>query len=110
MSFLNLTALSLTEIVGDFGLQKFVADGTFTHLAQGILGYVGVVFFLVRCLSGANIMWINGMWDGMSGLLETLAAYLILGQRLDSPLQYLGIGFITLGLVFLKSFGGDGVN
>ena len=110
MSFFDLTALSLTEIVGDFGFQVFADSGSNIGLFQGIAGYLGVMFFLVRCLSGANIMWINGMWDGMSGLLESLAAYFILGQRLSSPLQYLGMGFIVVGLIFLKTFGTDGKN
>ena len=37
-----------------------------------------------------NVMYVNGLWDGMSGLLESAAAYIILGERLNKWYQYLG--------------------
>lgn len=105
MSLFDLTALSLTEIVGDFGFREFAQTGVSKGFIQGIFGYVGVIFFLIRSFTAGNVTFVNGMWDGMSGILETIAAYFILGERLSSPLQYIGIGMIALGLVFLKTFG-----
>lgn len=105
MSLFNITALSLTEIVGDFGFRTFAESGLTSGFIQGVFGYIGVIFFLIRSLTTGNVMFVNGMWDGISGIVETLAAYFILGERLSSPIQYIGIAFIALGLVFLKSFG-----
>jgi multidrug transporter EmrE-like cation transporter len=107
-SLINLLALSITEIVGDFGLEAFAKTGARASLTQGFAGYAGVMYFLVASLKHGNIMWVNGMWDGMSGIIETAAAYFLLGERLDHWAQYLGIVFIAVGLVCLKSFGGKG--
>jgi len=43
------------------------------------------------------------MWDGISGLIGSLAAYFYLGQRFDNPLQYLGLGCIIIGIALLKN-------
>lgn len=107
MSAVNLLGLTLTEIIGDFGFSKFADTGSSAGLTQGFVGYAGVIWFLIKCLKGANVMWVNGMWDGVSGLLETIAAYVILGNRLEG-LQYVGIVLIVAGLFFLKRGGGTG--
>jgi multidrug transporter EmrE-like cation transporter len=43
------------------------------------------------------------MWDGLSGIVETLAAYFILGERFDSWEHYIGLALIVSGLFLLKS-------
>ena len=50
MSYQDIGALILTEIVGYFGFQKFANDGGITPFAVGVGGYVGVVYFLIRSL------------------------------------------------------------
>jgi multidrug transporter EmrE-like cation transporter len=102
MSLINLTLLSLTEIVGDFGFRFFAENGQINGFLQGMFGYVGVIFFLIRSFKTGNVTYVNGMWDGISGLFETVAAYVILGERLSSVWNYLGIVMIAMGLVFLK--------
>ena len=108
MSTGALIGLTLTEIVGDFGFSKFAQTGSQIGLAQGFAGYAGVIWFLIQCLKKANVMWVNGMWDGVSGLVETIAAYVILGNRLEGP-QHIGIALIVAGLFFLKRGGGTGI-
>lgn len=105
MSMLNLMLLSLTEIVGDFGYERYANTKALGGFIQGSAGYLGVVYLLIKSLEGGNVMYVNGMWDGISGLVESIAAYLILGERLTSWVQYLGLMLISLGLVFLKTFG-----
>lgn len=102
MSYQDIGALILTEIVGDFGFQKFANDGGITPFAVGVGGYVGVVYFLIRSLQGSQILLVNAVWDGLSALLETIAAMVILGEYFDDPWKYVGIGMIILGLFFLK--------
>jgi len=45
------------------------------------------------------------MWDGVSAIVETLAAYFILGERLNTTSQYIGLGMIIVGLFMLRMGG-----
>jgi multidrug transporter EmrE-like cation transporter len=97
-----LIILSIVEIIGDFALEKYANTQLLSALSLGILGYIGVVYFLIKCLAGSTILYVNGMWDGISSLVESLAAFIILGERFEDPMQYLGLFLITVGLLFLK--------
>jgi len=101
----NILFLSLIEIFGDFELKFFARTGRLSHLYKGILGYSGVIYFLIKSFKQGNIMYVNGLWDGMSGLLESIAAYIILGERLNTWYQYAGILLICLGILLLHCGG-----
>ena len=102
MSYQDIGALILTEIIGDFGFQKFANEGGLSSLSVGIGGYIGVIYFLIRSLQGSQILLVNAVWDGLSALIETIAAMLILGEYFDDPWKYMGIFLIIAGLFFLK--------
>lgn len=102
MGLYTIGLLSVSEIFGDFALKKFANDGGAKHLVYGILGYVGVIFFLISSLKGSNVMMVNAAWDGVSALIESIAAYVVLGERFSDPNQYIGLGLIVSGLFFLK--------
>ena len=102
MSYQDLGALIITEIIGDFGFQKFANAGGIMPFTVGITGYIGVIYFLIRSLQGSQILLVNAVWDGLSALVETLAAMIILGEYFEDPYKYLGIGLIILGLFFLR--------
>jgi multidrug transporter EmrE-like cation transporter len=102
MSIPQIFALSSIEIIGDFALKKFANEGGIINLTVGVLGYIGVVCFLIVSLQGSTILMVNGAWDGISTIIESLEAYFILGERFDSPLQYIGLLFIVVGLFLLK--------
>jgi len=74
-------------------------------LIQGIGGYFVVIYFLIKAFKNGNIIYVNGMWDGLSALIETIAAYYILGDRLNTTDQYLGIVLICVGIIILNSGG-----
>jgi multidrug transporter EmrE-like cation transporter len=99
---INLVLLCVVEIFGDFSLEKYTKTNSFTDLIQGIGWYGGVIFFLIKSLRGSSILYVNGMWDGLSGLIISAAAYFFLGQRFENPLQYFGLGFIIMGVFLLK--------
>jgi len=103
MSNLDVMALSIAEIVGDFGFKSFARGGGAPGFAQGALGYVAVIYFLIRSLRVGNVLYVNGMWDGVSAVLETLAAYFILGERLNRPIEYLGLIAIIAGIFMLHA-------
>ena len=105
MTTLNVVWATLSEILGDFGFKEFARQGTTKGFLQGSLGYVGVIFFLIQSLKGGNILYVNGAWDGISGILESLAAYFILGERFNHPMQYVALGIIALGLFLLRYYG-----
>jgi multidrug transporter EmrE-like cation transporter len=105
MTTLNVIAATFAEIMGDFGFKEFARQGTAKGFIQGSVGYVGVIFFLIQSLKTGNILFVNGMWDGISGILETLAAYFILGERFVNPMQWVAVVIISLGLVMLRYYG-----
>ena len=102
MSYVDLGSLILIEIVGDFGYKKFADEGGIKNFMVGTTGYIGVIYFLIRSLQGSQVLLINAAWDGLSALLESIAAIIFLGERFDDPTKYIGIVFIVIGLFFLK--------
>jgi multidrug transporter EmrE-like cation transporter len=102
MSYVDIGALCLAEIVGDFGLKEFANNGGTNSFATGIIGYVGVIWFLIKSLQGSTVLLVNSAWDGLSALIESAAAFFILGERFADPMQYVGLLLIILGLFFLK--------
>lgn len=102
MSYVDIICIAVAEIVGDFGYKEFANKGGIKPFAVGTIGYVGVIFFLIKSLQGSSILLVNSAWDGISTLIESLAAFVLLGERFDDPFKYIGIGFIIVGLFFLK--------
>ena len=102
MSYLDIGLLCFSEIIGDFGYKAFANKGGIKNFAIGTTGYIGVIFFLIRALQGSQVLMVNAVWDGLSALVESVAAMVILGERFDDPHKYIGIFFIITGLLFLK--------
>jgi multidrug transporter EmrE-like cation transporter len=102
MSYLGIGALCLTEIIGDFGYKEFANKGGLKNFAVGTMGYIGVIYFLIMSLQGSQVLLVNAAWDGLSALIETIAAIVILGERFNDPWKYVGIILIVTGLFFLK--------
>ena len=100
--FVYLLVLSAVEIFGDFSLDKYTKTNDVLDLEKGVAWYGAVLFFLIKSLKGSGILYVNGMWDGLSGLLEGVAAYVFLGQRFKRPMQYAGYLCICLGVLLLK--------
>ena len=42
------------------------------------------------------------MWDALSNLIESIAAYVILGERLEKVTNYVGLLLVVVGIVLLK--------
>jgi multidrug transporter EmrE-like cation transporter len=102
MSYADIGLIVITEIVGDFGYKKFAENGGMKNFAIGTIGYIGVIYSLIRSLQGSQVLLVNAAWDGLSALVESIAAIVILGEGFDDPCKYLGIVFIILGLFLLK--------
>ena len=102
MSYVDIGILCLAEIVGDFGYKEFANKGGIKNFAIGTVGYIGVVYNLIRALQGSQVLLVNAAWDGMSALIESIAAIVILGERFDDPCKYFGIILIIGGIFFLQ--------
>jgi multidrug transporter EmrE-like cation transporter len=102
LSLFFVIILSVVEIFADFNLRFYAQTGTNSYLYYGILGYVGVVYFLIQSLKYGNVLYMNSIWDGVSGLIESLAAYYFLGDRLENNTQYVGVLFVIVGIVLMK--------
>ena len=102
MSYVDIGALCLAEIIGDFGFKEFANNGGIRNFATGSIGYVGVIWVLIRSLQGSTVLLVNAAWDGLSTIIESAAAFFILGERFADPMQYVGLALIIMGLFFLK--------
>ncbi len=100
--FLHVFLLSVIEIFGDFNLRFYAQTHKPEHLGYGILGYIGVVYFLYKSFLYNNVLFVNALWDGMSNVIESLAAFVILGDRLERSEQYVGLFLLLAGIVLLK--------
>jgi multidrug transporter EmrE-like cation transporter len=105
MGFLDIAATAAIEIFADFNLRWYAQSDLPRYLYSGIGGYIGVVYFLIRSLRDDNVLFVNSLWDGLSGLIESVAAYVILGDRLTTGYQYLGLVMTIVGVVLLKMDG-----
>uniref|UniRef100_A0A6C0I0U2 EamA domain-containing protein n=1 Tax=viral metagenome TaxID=1070528 RepID=A0A6C0I0U2_9ZZZZ len=102
MSLVQVLSLSIIEIIGDVALKEYANDKGLSYLGLGIAGYIGVVIMLVVSLQDSTLLMVNNGWDGTSSLLESIYAYVVLGERFDNYLQYFGVFFIIVGLYLLK--------
>lgn len=109
MSIENITLLCIAEILGDFELEAYAHGKGTDHLYAGLAGYGGVVYMLIKSMTpknnrsqGSSILKVNLLWDGLSALIESAAAYWLLGERFQSDYQYLGAAMIIGGLFLIK--------
>ena len=103
MSSIDILVLSAIEVFADFNLRWYAQTNNPAYFGYGSVGYIGVVLYLIKCLRTENVMYVNGMWDGVSALIESLAAYLVLGDRLKKPTQYAGLVLLITGSFMLKN-------
>ena len=101
MTLLNVCFMSVTEIFGNFNIQRYAQTNRTNDLILGLLGYIGVIFFLIRSFNHGNMLWVGVMWEGMIIVLSTAFAYFYLGERFSHPIQYFGIllGLLAMGCV-----------
>jgi multidrug transporter EmrE-like cation transporter len=103
MIFLYLIiAVSLVEYFGDQNFQKFAKTGKTSNLVYGIIFYAFMLKLLIEALKKSNLIYMNGMWDGISTIIGTIFAWWLLHERLSNPMQWLGLLLILLGLLSLN--------
>lgn len=102
MSLPQIFALSAIEIVGDVAFKLFANDSGIVYLAIGVVAYAVMTGVFIVALQGSSILTVNNSWDAMNTVLQSLVAYFFLGERFEHYTQYLGIGFVVLGMYLMK--------
>lgn len=102
--FGNVFIVAISEIFANFHLRWFGMNNLTSDLVQGLVGYVSVVYFLLRALRLENVLYVNALWDGLSAILQSAAAMIFLGDRLKTGQEYVGMLLVFAG-VFLLNIG-----
>lgn len=103
--FIFVFLLAAVEVFADFHLKWYSESGSTLNLGSGIIGYAGVIALLLESFKYNNVLYVNGLWDGISGLVESVAAYVILGDRLKNTQQYVGLIMTLAGVALMKLAG-----
>jgi multidrug transporter EmrE-like cation transporter len=101
-AFYYVLAVVVIEVFANFNLKWYAATSAVQYLAASILGYAGLIWALIHAMTYENVLYVNALWDGLSGLVQSIAAYVILGDRLKSGQQYVGVTLIIAGVVLLQ--------
>jgi multidrug transporter EmrE-like cation transporter len=102
MSYQDIIPLVLSETIGDMGYKIFANNGGVLPFVSGSIGYLGVIYYLIRSLQGSSILLVNAAWDGVSTVFEAIPAYFILGERFTSYREFFGFILIVVGLFLMK--------
>ena len=94
---------ALLEYVGDSNFKLYARSSNSNYLLIGTIAYVIMVYMIIEILRNySNVMYMNGMWDATSIILETLLAYIFLKETLDNNYQLLGFIFVVFGVILMN--------
>lgn len=103
LQFLSeITIASLVEYVGDASFKIYARANSHWYLLLGIISYIILVYMLIHILKYSNVLQMNIQWDAMSVILESLLAYLLLGEVFSEPTQWIGFFLIITGLIVMN--------
>jgi multidrug transporter EmrE-like cation transporter len=100
--FLAILGLTFIEFLGDSSIKLYTRGGSKMYLLSGILSYALILWSLIYVLKFSNVAFMNLEWDGISTILETLLAFIVLRETLSNRSQYMGMIFIILGVILLN--------
>ena len=98
---LLISAISFVEFFGDSAFKTYSRTESKKSLMTGIIFYSLVIILLIKALTQSNLIYTNALWDATSTVIATLLAYFWLGERLNSPYQYVGLASIVMGIIFM---------
>jgi multidrug transporter EmrE-like cation transporter len=100
--FGEITGASIIEYIGDASFKLYARLNSHFYLLLGIFSYIFLVFILIHILKYSNVLQMNIQWDAMSVILESLLAYILLGEVFSEPTQWIGFFLIISGLIFMN--------
>ena len=98
----QITGASIIEYIGDASFKIYSRINSHFYLLLGIFSYIILVFILIHILKYSNVLQMNIQWDAMSVILESLLAYLLLGEVFSEPTQWIGFFLIITGLIVMN--------
>ena len=101
MFILTIILLSFFEFIGDTNFKFFARTNHKHNLYIGLIAYVVMIFCLVSALKRGNVMFTNGMWDGISAIITTVLAFVLFKERLSNKFQWVGLVLIIIGCILL---------
>jgi multidrug transporter EmrE-like cation transporter len=101
-AFYYVLAVVVLEVFANFNLKWYAETNLIQYIGYGASIYVAILYFLVKAFQQENVLYVNALWDGLSGLIQGLSAYIFLGDRLKSNQQYVGVLFIVTGVTLLQ--------
>ena len=102
MYYLYILLVSFIEYFGDSNLKFYARYGGYKYLFLGISFYVLLINYIIKLLRMSNIIYMNVSWDITSAILESIMAFLFLGERLNNAYQYIGLVVSFLGMFLLR--------
>ncbi|MEC5397455.1 SMR family transporter [Uliginosibacterium sp. H1] len=102
-NWLFLGTAILAEVIATSALKA--SDG-FSRLLPSVIvvaGYGVAFYFLSLTLKAIPVGIAYAVWSGVGIVLVSLIAWLVFGQRLDTP-ALIGIGLIVAGVLVLNLF------
>lgn len=99
-----VTAMVFIEIFADFQLRFYATTEKLIHLAAGLLGYAGVLYYFVQALRMDTVLYVNALWDGISHISESAFAYFVMGERLRNNPQYVGLIMVVAGTYLMRRY------
>jgi multidrug transporter EmrE-like cation transporter len=93
---------SILEYFGDSNFKFYARTGADRYLAYGLAAYLAMIYVLIQVLKISNVMYMNLSWDAISAIIETVLAYVLLGERLSNGYQIGGFVLIIMGIVLLN--------
>jgi multidrug transporter EmrE-like cation transporter len=100
--FLAIVIVSVIEYIGDVNFKFFAREGLSKYLITGLAAYGIMISFVIKLLRQSNVVYLNGIWDSTSSIIESILAMVVLGERLTNTTQYAGLIFSILGTVLLN--------
>lgn len=92
------------EAVGDYHLAKFTTNNSGNSLFIGYGAYAIILVLFVNSIRTMGLAWSNSAWDGWSNIATNLVAIYGLKET-PSNIEYVGMAFISLGLLLLGNKG-----
>ena len=92
------------EALGDYHLAKFATNNSGNSLFIGYGAYAITLVVFVHSIRTMGLAWSNSSWDGWSNIATNLVAVYGLKEK-PSHIEYLGMGFISFGLLLLGTKG-----
>jgi len=101
---LLIILLSIIEYIGDSNFKLHARNNTkYKNLIIGCIAYIILISLLIYILKYTNVIYVNNMWDGISALMESILAFILLKERLSNLTQYIGMILIISGIIALNT-------